>query len=206
MNPFLDVARQEGVPQVVFLSVAGAGDSPIVPHHAVEQHLRQGPPGWTILRPGFFAQNLGDAYREDIARDDHIFVPAGAARVSFVDVRDVAEVAAQALINPAQHQGQRYTLTGPSAVSFAQAAQVLSRELGRTIRYQPASIPAYALHLRRSGMPLTQVVVQTILHVGLRFGQAERVDNTLADLLSHPPRTLRDYVRDHRELWSRGPA
>jgi len=201
LNPFLDVAREEGVQQVVFLSVAGAGDNPIVPHHAVEEHLRQGPPVWTILRPGFFAQNLGDAYRKDIATDNRIFVPAGKARVAFVDVRDVADVAAEALVNPAQHQGRIYTLTGPSAVSFAQAAQVLSRELGRTIRYQPASIPAYVLHLKLGGMPLAQVAVQTILHVGLRFGQAEAVDKTLADLLTHPARTLRDYVRDHRELW-----
>ena len=92
LNPFIDVARSQGVQHIVFVSVAGAADNPLVPHHAVEQHL-QGTEGWTILRPGFFAQNLGDAYRDDIVQDDRIFLPAGAGRVAFIDGRDIAEVA-----------------------------------------------------------------------------------------------------------------
>lgn len=201
LNPFLDVARDEGVRQVVFVSVASAADNPLVPHHAVEQHLRRGPAGWTIVRPGFFAQNLGDAYRDDIVHDKRLFVPAGAGRAAFVDVRDVAQVAVDALVAPGSHQGQAYTLTGPEALSFSDAAGILSSELSETIRYQPASIPAYFLHLRRRGLPFGQVLVQTILHVGLRFGQAATVDQTLERLLGHRPRTLQEYVRDHRSLW-----
>ncbi len=200
--PFVDAARAARVRQIVFLSVAGAGRNPVVPHHAVETHLRRGPAGWTILRPGFFAQNLGDAYRADIVDDGRLFVPAGAGRVAFVDVRDVAEVAADALLDPAAHRGQAYTLTGPEAVSFADAAAALTRETGRTIRYEPAGIVAYARHLRRRGLPSAQVLVQTLLHVGLRFGQAEAVDPTLARLLGHAPRTLAAYVHDHRSLWT----
>lgn len=182
LNPFLDVARAAGVRQVVFVSVAGAADNPIVPHHAVEQHLRQGELGWTILRPGFFAQNLGDAYRADIVERDRLFVPAGAGRAAFIDGRDIAEVAVKALIDPDAHQQQIYTLTGSEALTFAEVARILSAELDRSIVYQPASIPAYALHLLRRQLPLEQVLVQTALHVGLRFGQAEAVDETLAKL------------------------
>ena len=139
LNVFLDVARTHAVSQVVFISVAGAADNPLVPHYAVEQHLRSGPEGWTILRPGFFAQNLGDAYRDDIRRDNRIFVPAGAGRVAFVDVRDVAEVAVNALTDPATHCGRTYTLTGSEALAFTEIARILSDALAHTIRYQPAS-------------------------------------------------------------------
>lgn len=201
LNSFLDVARSQGVQHIVFVSVAGAADNPLVPHHAVEQHLRQKSEGWTILRPGFFAQNLGDAYRDDIVQDDRIFLPAGAGRVAFIDGRDIAEVAVNVLINPASHQAQIYTLTGSESLSFVEVATALSDELGRAIVYQPASVPGYFSHLFRRKMPLEQILVQTILHVGLRFGQAEAVDNTLAKLLGHPPRKLRDYVRDYRDLW-----
>lgn len=201
LNPFLDVARAQGVRQVVFVSVAGAADNPLVPHHAVERHLKRGPDGWTILRPGFFAQNLGDAYRDDIVRDQRLFVPAGSGRAAFVDVRDVAQVAVDALLAPASHQGRAYTLTGLEALSFDDAARALSIELSRTIRYRPATIPGYVRHLRHRGMPLGRVLVQTILHVGLRFGQAQTVDHTLGRLLGRAPRTLQTYVRDHRHLW-----
>jgi uncharacterized protein YbjT (DUF2867 family) len=205
LNVFLDIARSQGVSQVVFISVAGAGDNPLVPHHAVEQHLRAGPVGWTILRPGFFAQNIGDAYRQDIVNDNRIFLPAGSGRVAFIDVRDLAEVAVNALTNPAQYCGQTYTLTGSEAVSFVEVARILSEELSgsqqRTIQYQPASILGYLWHLSRQGLPPAQILVQTILHVGLRFGQAETVTTVLADLLGHQPRTVRDYIRANLALW-----
>ncbi|MBD1842002.1 NmrA family NAD(P)-binding protein [Cyanobacteria bacterium FACHB-63] len=203
LNVLIDVARSQGVQHIVFVSVAGAGDNPIVPHHAVEQHLRQASEGWTILRPGFFAQNLGDAYRQDIVQDDRIYLPAGAGRVAFVDTRDIAEVAANILIAPTDHQAQIYTLTGAEALSFDQVASLLSNELGRSITYDPASIAAYGLHLLRCKMPLEQVIVQTILHVGLQFGQAETIDETLPKLLRHRSRSLRDYIQDHRHLWQK---
>lgn len=201
LNHFLDVARTSGVSHVVFVSVAGAATNPLMPHHAVEQHLRAGPAGWTVLRPGFFAQHVGDAYRNDIRHDNRIFVPAGAGRIAFIDVRDLAEVAVSALTNPLAHCGQTYTLTGSQALSFKQVAHILSDELAYTIHYQPASISVYMAHLVRKGMPLRQILVQTMLHVGLRFGQAQAVTETLATLAGHRPRTMHDYVHDHRGVW-----
>ena len=203
--PFLDQARRLGVRQVVFLSVAGAENNRLVPHHAVEQHLARSE-GWTVLRPGFFAQNFADAYRRDIVEDGRVYVPAGRGRVAFVDVRDLAELAAIIFDSPAGHERRGYTLTGGEAVDFASAASSLSAVLGRPIRYQPASIPGYVRHLRRRGMPWAQVFVQTILHAGLRFGQAERVDPTLGQLLGRRPRTLPEYLHDHRDLWVPPPA
>lgn len=200
--PFIDVARAEGVSHVVFLSVAGAGENKIVPHHAVEAHLRARGPEHTILRPGFFAQNLQDAYRRDIVEDDRLYVPAGRGLAAFVDLRDVAEVAAMALCEPAAHREHAYTLTGPEAIGFDRVAALLSEVLGRAVRYEPASMLGYVLHLRRRALPWAQAVVQTILHVGLRLGQAETVDPTLASLLGRPGRTLGEYVRDHATLWA----
>lgn len=202
LNVFLDVARTQGVEQVVFISVAGAADNPMVPHHAVEQHLQRDAAGWTILRPGFFAQNLGDAYRDDILADDRLYVPAGSGRVAFIDARDIAEVAVQILADPTSHQAQSYTLTGSEAITFTQVANLLTEMLERPIRYQPASIWGYITHLKRQRrLPIAQTLVQTVLHVGLRFGQAETVDDTLAHLLKHQPRTMRDYIQDYRSLW-----
>ena len=206
LNPFINTARQAGVEQIVFLSVAGAERNPIVPHYAVEQHLQTHPGDWTILRPGFFAQNLGTAYRSDIGNDDRLYLPAGRGRVAFVDLRDVGRVAADALISPKTHRGQAYTLTGPRAFSFEEVAEFLTSALGREIRYESASIWGYARHLRHQNKPWAQVLVQTLLHVGLRFGQAETVDPTLELLLDRKPLDVRDYIADHARLWPKGSA
>jgi uncharacterized protein YbjT (DUF2867 family) len=203
LAPFVDAARAEGVGHVVFLSVIGAERNTIVPHHRVESHLRSRGGDWTFLRPGFFAQNFGDAYRRDIVEDDRIYVPAGGGRAAFVDVRDVADIAALAFADPSAHRGRAYALTGPAAVSFDEAAHILSEVLGRDVRYEAASLAGYARHLRRRGAPWPRIAVQTILHAGLRLGQAERVEPTLEALLGRPGRSLREYVADHAACWRR---
>ncbi|MDB4997915.1 MAG: hypothetical protein JWM74_5347 [Myxococcaceae bacterium] len=199
---FLDAAREHGVRHVVFLSVPPAGPvNRLLPHHAIEAHLTSRSGDWTILRPGFFAQNLGDAYWRDIVEDSRLYVPAGGGRVAFVDVRDIAEVAAIALLDRSAHAGRTYTLTGPEATTFEEAAAILSDALEQPVRYEPASIPRYALHLHERGTPAPQIALQTLLHVALRFGQARAVDPTLRTLLDRRARTLHDYVRDHVTTW-----
>lgn len=206
LNPFVDRARALGVSQVVFLSVAGAGDNSVIPHHAVERHLAERGGDWTVLRPGFFAQNLQDAYRRDIIEDGRLYVPAGKGRAAFIDLRDVAEVAALAFADPAGHRHAAHTLTGPEAVAFDEAARILTAVLGYPVRYEPASALGYLRHVRRRGVGWGQAVVQAILHVGLRFGQAEAVDPTLERLLGRPGHTLRDYVEAHADVWRRDAA
>ena len=202
LNALLDVAERGGVDHVVFSSVTGADTNRVVPHHRVETHLRASSLSWTILRPGFFAQNLADAYRTDIVDDDRIFLPAGSGRAAFIDTRDIGDVAAVVFADPGAHRGAGYTLTGGQAVDFDEVAAILTRELDRPIRYEAATVLGYLSHLRRRGLPVPLVAVQTILHTGLRRGQGEAVDPTMAGLLGRAPRNLAQYVHDHRSTWS----
>jgi uncharacterized protein YbjT (DUF2867 family) len=204
LNHLVDVAAEAGVRHVTFLSVAGAENNRLVPHHRVEQHLTGSDRiGWTILRPGFFAQNITGPYRDDI-HSGRIVVPAGDGRVAFVDARDLGEVAALTLLNPADHAGEGYHLTGPRAWSFEEVAALLSDVLKRPIRYEPASAVGYFNHLRKTGLPLVQIVVQTILHLGLRKGDAEEVDPTLPELLGRPATTLEQFAADCAGKLTRG--
>jgi uncharacterized protein YbjT (DUF2867 family) len=201
LNRLIDVAGENGMSHVVFSSVQGADTNRIVPHHRVEEHLRASGLGWTMLRPGFFAQNLIDAYRLDIRDDHRVFVPAAEGRVAFIDVTDIGEIAASIFSDPASHRGQGYQLTGPEAVTFAEVAALLTKALGRSIRYEPASALGYACHLHRRGLPLPQVAVQTVLHLGLRRGDASIVDPTVQRLLGRPARPLDQFISEHRETW-----
>lgn len=200
INRFLDVAAEMGVEHVVFSSVAGADRNRIVPHHRIERHLMASRFDWTILRPGFFAQNLAGPYGDDIRRGV-VTVPAGDGRVAFLDVRDLGEVAAGILAEPTGHRGRAYTLTGPEAITFDEVAALLTRELGRPITYHPATAIGYLRHLADQQLPVPQRIVQTLLHLGLRRGDAAEVDPTLRQLLGRPPRDLAAYVHDHRHLW-----
>jgi uncharacterized protein YbjT (DUF2867 family) len=202
LQPFIDVAYAAGVRHIVFLSVAGADRMKWVPHRKVELHLVACGQGYTLLRPGFFAQNLKDAYQRDIVEDSRLFVPAANGRVAFLDVRDVGAVAARVFTAPERFLGEAFTLTGPEALSFDDVAAILSNALNRTIRYVPASISGYAWHLgSKRQMQWAQIVVQTVLHVGLRRSDAQEIDPTVERLLGRPPRALKDYVAHALDAW-----
>jgi uncharacterized protein YbjT (DUF2867 family) len=199
LNAFVDRGRRQ-LEHVVFLSVVGAQQSSIIPHARVEAHLAASGLPWTFLRAGFFAQNLLGSYRLDLQRDDRLYVPAGGGRVAWVDTRDLGEAAARAFVDPAARQAA-WTLTGPESATFAQVARVLSEELGREIRYEPASLLGYLWHLRRRrGLAWGEALVHGLLHVSLRFEGQAAVDPTLERVLGRRPRTVRDTIRDHREL------
>ncbi len=169
----------------------------------VEQHLRGSGLAWTMLRAGFFAQNVADAYRQDIVEDDRIVLPAGDGAASWVDVRDVAELAARALVH-GELRGEAPSLVGPERLDFHQVAALLSELLGRPIRYQPVSVPGFLLHCRRRDEPLGFAMVKAMLHFTLRFGNSDAVDPSLERLLARRPGDLRSYLTEHLELFEKG--
>lgn len=205
LNRLVDAAAAAGVGHVVFLSVTGGARNPVLPHHRVERHLKGGSLPWTILRPGFFAQNLTGAYRADI-RAGRLYVPAGSAAVAFVDTRDLGAAAAGILSAPSRHAGRAYDLTGPRTLTFSEVAELLSSVLGRPIRYTPATVRGYVARLRGQHVPTGLIAVQTVLHVDLRRGTADRVTPVLGALLGRPPTSMERFVADHAAQWAPEPS
>ncbi len=202
LNPFVDAAFSKGVKHLVFLSVSGAETKSWVPHRKVEDHLKTTHGHWTVLRPGFFAQNLADAYRRDVVEENRLFVPASLGRVAFLDVADIGDVVAHIFRTPECFRSTAIRLAGPEAITFEQLAARLSAVLGRRITYVPASILGYAWHLwRHRSLPLMQILVQTVLHVGLRGGDAEAIDDRQLELLGRPAHTVDGYLERARQAW-----
>ena len=141
---FVELAAAAGVQQVVKLSQLGAEESSPVRflrwHAAVERRVRELGVGYTFLRPNLFFQGLL-AFAGTIATDGRFFAPIGDARVSAVDVRDIAAVAVAALSEPG-HGGQTYTITGPAAITHTDIALALSAATGREVEF--VDVPAEA--------------------------------------------------------------
>ena len=193
LNVFLDEAVAMGVEACTFMSIAGADRQKRLPHRKVQDHLRTLPIKWTILGPGFFDQNFTDAYLPEI-RAGELSLPAADAKVAFIDAFDIGEVAAIAMLSPDEHHGKAYHLTGPEALSFAEATSELSRQLGWTVRYRPVSALTYALGQIRAGAPLAYAAVLTMIHVGLRDGSGAEIAPDLRRLLGRQPTTFAQFV------------
>lgn len=134
---FVDAASRAGVKHIVKLSQwAAYADSPVRflrYHAAVERKIEESGMAFTFLRPNLFMQGLL-AFRETIVGQGQFFAAASYAKISAVDVRDIAAVAAAALTQDG-HDGKTYDLTGPEALTHGEMAEKLSKAVGREIQY-----------------------------------------------------------------------
>lgn len=205
IKPVVDFAAANGVRHIVFLSLLGAEGNRFVPHHKIEKLVATSGVPYTFLRAGFFMQNLSTTHRQEIRDEDAIFVPAGRGKTAFIDVRDIAAVAAQVLTEPG-HDNRAYPLTGSAALDYYQVADILSDVLQRPIRYADPAILQFVRRLRRQGEPWNYILVVTGIYLTTRFGLAERVTPTVTDLLGRPPISLRHFVADTAHVWRRETA
>jgi uncharacterized protein YbjT (DUF2867 family) len=140
---FAQEALDTGVQRLVLLSASRAEEAGH-PLHAVEQTVRGSGVDWTILHPNWFCQNFSEGpWRRGIL-DGVLALPTGSGRTPFVDADDIAAVAAAALTDD-RHSGKVYELTGPEAVSFGEATELIAKATGRTISTStstPSSTPS----------------------------------------------------------------
>lgn len=200
MFPAINAAKQSGVKHVVFLSLIGIENTKYVPHYKVEQYLKEVNLQTTFLRCSFFMQNLNTTHRKEIKERSEIFVPVGNAKTSFIDVRDIAAVAALALTQNG-HINKNYDLTGSEAIDYWETAKILSEVLGREIKYKNPNLIHFFIETIRRGTPFVFALVQTGLYTSTRFGMAETITNEVENLLGRKPISFRQYVTDYKDNW-----
>jgi len=201
--PLIKAAEQEGVSQVVFLSVQGADQLSIIPHAKIEKLLRGSQLAWTFVRPSYFMQNLSSTLRDDIRERDRIFLPAGRARFLWIDVDDIGRAVAAILANPMPHAGQAYDLTGEGLHDFATVADLLSRHLGRDIRYQSPNLLHFIWQKRKEGHPFSYIFVLILLHYFPRFSAEPEASPMVERLTGGKPGTLEGFIKANRTVWEK---
>lgn len=204
MLPFVEAAVKAGVQHIIYVSVPTAGTVKMVPHYTVERAIEASGVPYTFLRAGYFAQNLCrdiTTHAVDVAKYDQIFIPAGKGLTSFVDSRDVAELAVRIMRNPEPHRNQAYVLTGTEAIDHWEVARIFSDVLGRRITYPNPSFPAFWM---RVGPRVTwdTLLFMTIVYALTRRGKNAPLTDTLPQLLGRPARSLRDFVQDYRDRFT----
>ncbi|WP_104162243.1 NmrA family NAD(P)-binding protein, partial [Cryobacterium sp. N22] len=199
--PFIDLAMEEsGVRQIVFLSAPGVRFDTRSPHHVVEQYLKRTRTPRTILRPNVLMQTLSTLHRDDIRLRGEIVLPAGAARVAFVDAADVGRCAARVLTEPG-HLGKSYSLAGEQALSYPQVAEILSEVLGRPIRYTATTEAEFAELAAKQGVTAPDIAAQATWYRAARRRLTALPNRGIRRLTGRPATTLRGFIEDHRQTW-----
>jgi uncharacterized protein YbjT (DUF2867 family) len=191
---FVTEAVATGVRRLVLLSAprAGQDDHPL---HAAEQAVRGSGVDWTILRPNWFSQNFSEGPWLPGILDGTLALPTGDGRAPFLDAEDIAEVAVSALTDD-RHRGQVYELTGPRAISFGEAVELIGNATGRAIRHVDVDPEVFVERQAAHGVPRDFARLLTGLLVDIRNGQGAALADGVERALDRPARRFEDYVTE----------
>jgi uncharacterized protein YbjT (DUF2867 family) len=196
---FVELARQAGVQHLVKLSQWAADAASPVRflryHAAVEAAIRAVGLPYTFLRPNLFMQGLL-AFKDTIRAQGQFFAPIGEARVSVIDVRDIAAVAAAALTEPG-HDNQTYNLTGPAALTHAEMAAALAEALGHPITFTDVPPAALRGYLAQAGFPEWQAEGLLEDYAHYHRGEAAKLTADVQQVTGQPPRSFAAFARDY---------
>lgn len=200
-KPLIEIAIQCGVKQhIVFLSVQGVEKSKIIPHHKIEKLIVESKIPYTFLRPAYFMQNFTTTLRTDLVNHHRIFLPAGNAKFTLIDVTDIGKVAAKILSETENHLNKSYELTNHEKLTFGEMAEKLSKGLKTTIRYESPNLLRFYIVKRKEKMPTMLILVMIMLHYLLRFQKEPETTNWIYKIINAEPKTFDEFVFENRNV------
>lgn len=194
VSPVIQAAAQRKI-KVVLQTVLGVDANDSSPYRQLELLLERSGTPFVILRPNWFADNFHTYWRQGI-QHGVIAVPAAEGKSSFIDVRDIAASAAAALTQDA-FNGQAFNLTGAEALSYAEAAAILSEVLGHPITYQAIDDASFIAMLTNAGVPQDYAAFLASIFYPVRQGWTAVISDAVFTLTRQQPRTVRQYAHDN---------
>jgi NAD(P)H dehydrogenase (quinone) len=202
----VDAAVAAGVRRIVYTSFLGAAPDAVFTlarqHAATEERIRQSGVRATLLRHGMYADFVPFFAVLD---DDRVVIaaPAGDGRASFVSRDDLADVAAAVLLDDSGDlDGRTLDVTGPEALSMAEAVAVLAELTGRPGDYRDQMVADAWATRRPSGRPDWEIEGWVSSYLAIAAGELAAVSDVVPRLTGSPATSVAEHLRRHPEDWA----
>lgn len=198
-------AKKAGIRHIVKQSIMGADLQADVEamrlHRQAEKIIEESGIPYSFLRPNEFMQGFINFQGPTIKSNNAFYLPAQDAKVSIVDVRDIAAVAVKALTDDNKHNNKTYLITGPETLSYYQAAEILSNATGKKISYVNVSDEEARAAMKETGM--NDWLINTILELYnyFRKGYASEVSSAVEEVTGKKPITFAQFAKDYAEAF-----
>jgi uncharacterized protein YbjT (DUF2867 family) len=210
----IEAAARAGVERIVKLSgshwtIEPAGRSLSGDAHAsVEAALRRSGLSHRVLRPNAWMQVMLASLGPDLVTGDVLYAPPAPAPVAWIDARDIADVAVEALLAPVDGAATVATsppvtdapapwvLTGARAVGWDELAAIASRLTGRAITTAP--LPEALRRQREAARPPSPHLARVHAEFAglIAAGAAAPVTDTIATVLGRAPRDVEAFLAE----------
>ena len=199
-KPLIEVAVFCSVKHIIFLSVQGVEKSSLIPHHKIEKLIVESKIPYTFLRPAYFMQNFTTTLSNDIVNNKKIFLPAGNAKFTVVDVEDIGKVAAKIITETQNHTNKKYDLTCNEKLTFKEMAEKLSEVLNTSIKYESPTLLKFFLVKRKEKIPTMLIFVMMMLHYLPRFQKEPVISNWVKKITQCDPKTFEKFIIENRSI------
>ncbi|WP_425404313.1 NAD(P)H-binding protein [Hwanghaeella sp.] len=184
------IALRQGVRRMVLLSGRGEEEA-----QAAERVLQESGADWTVIRASWFAQNFSETFILDALMTGELALPVADVKEPFIDVDDIADVAAAALTDD-KHIGRLYEVTGPRLLTFAEAVTEVAQASGRDFRFRRITPEDYAAGLEAAEVPADFIWLLNYLFTTVLDGRNAHVTDGVRQALGRDARDFADYARD----------
>jgi uncharacterized protein YbjT (DUF2867 family) len=185
---FIRVAKQAGIKHLVLLSGRGEQGAQNAERLLVDSGLT-----WNVVRASWFAQNFSEGFLIDGLFSGTVALPAGHIPEPFIDVDDIAEVAAACLTQSSLHN-QVFEVTGPELLTFEECVAILSEVIGRPIAFAPITAQQLLDGLAQQGLPDDVLWLMNELFTVVMDGRNSRVMNGVEQALGRKATSFREYA------------
>jgi uncharacterized protein YbjT (DUF2867 family) len=199
----IDRAAHSDVSHIVKVTSKASADSPIARRRwqtEIEGALTSSGLAHTLLRSNAQSQNF--LMLAPAIKTGTFASATGKGRVGLVDARDVGEVAAVIATTPDAHAGRTYWPSGPEALSYADAAAVLSEVLKRPITFQEITFAQNKEAMIKAGVPEQLAEMNAEAFRLISEGDSEFVTDDVPTLLGRSARTFKQFVADYAKAFS----
>ena len=198
--PAIDACKTAGIEHIVFLSMIGVNKR--VPHYKIEKYIINSGINYTFLRASFFMQNLITAHGDALKKENDILIPAGKGKISFIDIRDIAAVAGKIFTDSSgSFINKVLNLTGCEALDFSEVAEIMTRELGKTITYSNPKPKIFQNKMLTYGFSKEFVKVMKMIYFIVRLGRADELYDDTEQILGRNPIKMAQFIRDYSDSW-----
>lgn len=195
-------SAERGVRKLVLLSARGVttegyfdDQDVLAPRFLVgEDGVRSSGAAWSIVRPGWFAQNFSEGEFLPQILGGRLSLPTGDGAAAFIDAEDIASVVVSLLLD-GQHDGEDLDLTGPGPVTVARAVEMIAEATGRDIAYDPITAAEYRRRLLAAGISQQDAAVSLASLSAIRSGHEAEVTDGVWKVLGREPRPFDEFVR-----------
>jgi uncharacterized protein YbjT (DUF2867 family) len=198
-------AKKSGIRHIVKQSIMGADLKADVEamrlHRQTEKLIEESGIPYTFLRPNEFMQGFINFQGATIKSNNAFYIPAEDAKVSFVDARDIAAVAVKALVGGDKHYNKSYVITGPEALSYHQAADILSNATGKKIDYVNISDAEARGGMKEAGLDDWLINTISDLTTVYRKGYASQVSSAVEEVTGRKATAFPEFAKDYADAF-----